>query len=106
MHELGHAFNAPHDRQWASQDVWSNGSIPNYKMSMMRLSYYFLWVRPCFITDAAIFNSCEVFSNNNKTYYDDVTASVTSFNASYSAATGSIIVSGRFSSTGTVTNIL
>jgi len=62
MHELGHAFNAPHDRQWASQNVWANGTNANYKMPMMWLSNYYLEVRPSFLTDAeaGIFNACEV----------------------------------------------
>ncbi|WP_316823828.1 discoidin domain-containing protein [Pedobacter miscanthi] len=108
MHELGHAFNAPHDRQWASQNIYANGTNTNYKMPMMWLSNYYLEVRPSFLTDAeaAIFNACEVFNNDSKTYYGAITAKVNRINANYDTGLGAIVVSGKYSSSGTVSKVL
>jgi hypothetical protein len=108
MHELGHAFNAPHDRQRASQNVYENGTNPNYKMAMMWLSNYYLEVRPVFLTDAeaAIFNSCEVFNNDSKTYYGSTTSTINKIYADYDAAQSAIVVSGKYTSSGTVQKIL
>lgn len=108
MHEIGHAFNAPHDRQWASQNIYSNGSNPNYKMPIMWLSNYYLEVRPSFLTaaEAAIFNVCEAFNNDNKTYYGAVTSKINRIYANYDAGLGAIVVSGKYTSSGTVNKIL
>jgi hypothetical protein len=108
MHELGHAFNAPHDRQWVSQNIYANGTNTNYKEPIMALSNYYLEVRPTFITDAeaAIFNACEVFNNDNKTYYGAVTSKINKIYTNYDAGLGAIVVSGKFTSSGTVNKIL
>ncbi|WP_316837915.1 discoidin domain-containing protein [Pedobacter nutrimenti] len=105
MHEIGHAFNAPHDKQMVSQNIWPGA---NFKEPIMALSNFYLEVRPCFITDAeaAIFNTCEVFNNDSKTYYGSVTATVNKIYANYDAAQSAIVVSGKYSSTGTVSKIL
>ncbi|WP_175632491.1 discoidin domain-containing protein [Pedobacter ghigonis] len=108
MHELGHAFNAPHDRQWVSQNTYSNGTNPNYNMAMMWLSNYYLGIRPCFLTDAeaATFNNCEVFNNDIKTYYGTVTSKINRIYATYDTGQAAIIVSGKYTSNGTVSKIL
>jgi hypothetical protein len=108
MHELGHAFNAPHDRQRVSQNIYNDGSNPNYNMAMMWLSNYYLGVRPVFLTDAeaGIFNYTEVFNNDSKTYYGSVTSNISKIYANYNSSQASIVVSGKFTSTGTVKKIL
>ncbi|RBQ07953.1 discoidin domain-containing protein [Pedobacter miscanthi] len=108
MHELGHAFNAPHDRQWVSQGNYANGTNPNYKEPIMALSNYYLEVRPSFLTDAeaAIFNACEAFNNDSKAYYGAITSKVNRINASYDAGLGAIVVSGKYTSNGTVNKVL
>ncbi|WP_025143804.1 discoidin domain-containing protein [Pedobacter jeongneungensis] len=108
MHELGHAFNAPHDRQWVSQNIYANGTNTNYKMPMMWLSNYYLEVRPSFLTDAeaAIFNACEAFNNDSKSYYGAITSAVKRIYASYDAGLGAIVVSGKYTSSGTVNKVL
>ncbi|WP_293312604.1 discoidin domain-containing protein [Pedobacter sp. UBA5917] len=108
MHELGHAFNAPHDRQWVSQGNYANGTNASYKEPIMALSNYYLEVRPSFLTDAeaAIFNACEVFNNDSKTYYGSITARINRIYANYDAGLGAIVVSGKYASSGTVNKIL
>lgn len=101
MHEIGHAFNAPHDKQKVSQNIWPGA---NFKEPIMALSNYYLEVRPCFITDAtaAIFDRCEVFNSDASTYYGAVTTNISKIYAGYNATSGNIEVSGKYNSTGTV----
>jgi hypothetical protein len=99
-HELGHAFNASHDMNKVSEA----GPLGT---ALMGAGNYTLGKTPTYITlaEAAIFNQCEVFNNNTNTYYGAVTTNVTKINANYDAPSSSIIVSGRFTSTGNVTHI-
>lgn len=104
MHELGHAFNALHDKQRVSQNQWPGSS---FNEALMCLSNYYMGVRPCFITDgeAAIFDKCEVFNAGTATYYGAVNTSVSKIYGSYDSMTSSIQVSGKFTTNGTVSKI-
>jgi len=101
VHELGHGLNLPHNRQKVSE----NSTLG---MALMWGGNGTLGKSPTFLTaaDAAILNVNQVFNNNSNTYYGAVTSSINKIYASYSSTLASIVVSGRFSSTGNVTSIL
>ncbi len=105
MHEIGHAFNAPHDKQVQSLNQWPGSA---FREPMMALSNYYLEVRPCNVTpaEAAIFDACEAFNDDNKTYYGTVSSQIGKIYGRYDAAQNSILVSAKFSSTGTVKKVL
>ncbi len=101
VHELGHGLNLPHNRQKVSEDA-------TLGMALMWAGNGTLGKSPTFLTsvDAAVLNTNQVFNNNSNTYYGSVTSSINKIYASYSSAQASIIVSGKFTSTGNVTSIL
>lgn len=101
MHELGHGLNLRHDRQKVSE----NSTLG---MSLMWAGNGTLGKSPTFITaaDAAVLNVNQIFNDNSNTYYEPVTSSIYKIYASYSTPLSSIVVSGRFTSTGNVTSIL
>lgn len=101
VHELGHGLNLPHNRQRASSDSALG-------MALMWAGNGTLGKSPTFLTaaDAAILNTNQVFNNNSNTYYGSVTTNINKIYASYSTSLSSIVVSGKFTSTGNVTSIL
>jgi len=101
VHELGHGLNLPHNRQKVSE----NSTLG---MALMWGGNGTLGKSPTFLTaaDAAILNANQVFNNNANTYYGSVTSSINKIYASYSSTLASIVVSGKFTSTGNVTSIL
>jgi len=100
-HELAHALNSSHNRESVSQKSSLGTSLMGY-------GNYTLGKTPTYISavDAAIFNNNEVFNDNNSTYYGSVSTTIPKIYASYSAAQGAILCSGKFTSTGTVDKIL
>lgn len=105
MHEIGHAFNAPHDKQVQSLNQWPGTA---FREPIMALSNYFLEVRPCNISpaEAAIFDACEVFNNDSKTYYGAVSSQISKMYGHFDASQNAIVASGKFNSTGTVKKVL
>jgi len=101
VHELGHGLNLPHNRQKVSE----NSTLG---MALMWGGNGTLGKSSTFLTaaDAAILNVNQVFNNNSNTYYSSVTTNIPKIYASYNSGLASIIVSGKFTSTGNVTSIL
>ncbi|MBB6235760.1 hypothetical protein HDC90_000360 [Pedobacter sp. AK013] len=101
VHELGHGLNLPHNRQKVSE----NSTLG---MALMWAGNGALGKSPTFLTaaDAAILNANQVFNNNSNTYYGSVTTTIPKIYASYDSGLASIVVSGKFTSTGNVTSIL
>jgi hypothetical protein len=101
MHELGHGLNLPHNRQKVSED-------PILGMALMWRGNGTIGKSPTFLTaaDAAVLNTNQVFNNNNNTFYGPVTSNIDRMFAGYSSALASIVLSGKFTSTGNVTSIL
>lgn len=103
MHELGHGLNLDHNRQRESRI-----NDPNYGTSLMGSGNGTYGISPTFLTEAdcAILNTNQIFQTSTSiTYYGAVTARIRRMNASYSAAKGAIIASGRFNSSVPVTNV-
>lgn len=100
-HELGHAFNAAHDKESVSEKT-------TLGTALMGGGNYTLGKTKTFISaaDAAIFNNNEVFNNNTASYYGNITTTIPKIYASYSAAQNAIICSGKFTSTGNVAKVL
>ncbi|TKC04185.1 RICIN domain-containing protein [Pedobacter frigoris] len=101
VHELGHGLNLPHNRQKVSENA-------TLGMALMWGGNGTLGKSPTFLTaaDAAVLNVNQVFNNNSNTYYGNITSNITKINASYNTGSASIILSGKFTSTGTVNSIL
>ncbi|WP_443939304.1 discoidin domain-containing protein [Pedobacter sp. MW01-1-1] len=101
VHELGHGLNLPHNRQKVSE----NSTLG---MALMWAGNGTLGKSPTFLTaaDAAILNANQVFNNNTNTFYGAVTTNITKIFANYDASSASIILSGKFTSTGNVNSIL
>ncbi|TKC08846.1 discoidin domain-containing protein [Pedobacter frigoris] len=103
MHELGHGLNLPHNRQRESRI-----GDPSYGTSLMGSGNGTYGKSPTFLTEAdcAILNTNQIFQTSTSiTYYGVVTAKVKRMYASYSAAKGAIVASGRFTSSVPVTNV-
>ncbi|WP_316809165.1 discoidin domain-containing protein [Pedobacter agri] len=100
-HEMGHAFNAAHDKEWVTEKNILGTAL-------MGGGNYTLGKTPTFIAaaDAAVFNNNEVFNNNTNTYYSNVVTTIPRIYASYSTTQDAIICSGKFTSTGNVAKIL
>lgn len=96
-HELGHAFNLPHDKQTVSETTASGKAL-------MYLGNYTLGKTPTTLTpaDAAILNRVSVFNTDAGSYYGSATASIYRIWARYDVPTASMIVSGKFTATSAV----
>jgi hypothetical protein len=101
VHELGHGLNLPHNRQkfssetslgmalmWGGNDTWG-------------ISKTFLTAADC-----AVLNVNQIFNNDNKAYYGTSTASIQEIHANYDTGKGAIIVSGKYSSSSAVKDVL
>jgi len=101
IHELGHGLNLPHNRQKAL----SENALG---MSLMWAGNSTWGISPTFLTaaDCAVLNTNQVFNNDNKTYYSQVTASVQRIIASFDAVKKAIVLKGKFISSIAVTDLL
>lgn len=101
IHELGHGLNLPHNRQKAISEKALG-------MSLMWAGNSTWGISPTFLTgaDCAVLNTNQVFNTDTKTYYGAVTASVQHIDASYDAGKAAIVIKGKYSSNGKVTDII
>lgn len=100
LHEMGHGINLPHNGPTKSQSA-----DPAFGMTLMGSGNYTYGKSPTFISkfDCAILASGQLTAKTYKTFYEPVTTTITNLAASYSG--DNILVSGKFTSTGTVSNI-
>lgn len=100
IHELGHAFNLPHDKQKVSE-------TNTIGKALMYLGNYTLGKTPTILTaaDAAIMDRASVFNTDAGSYYGAVTNSISRIWANYDALTGAMVVSGKFSASNPVTAV-
>jgi hypothetical protein len=101
IHEMGHAFNLPHD-----QEKRTEATNPNYGISLMGTGIYSFNKSFLTATDCAILNHTEVFNDDQNPYYGDVKASIKNIQAVYNTSTNAIDLSGKFISDVPVKNIL
>lgn len=101
VHELGHGLNLDHNRQKVSENSTLGTTLMGTGNKTLSLSPTFLSA-----ADAAILNVNEVFNDNSKTYYGPVTSNISKIYSSYDSSLESIVVSGKFTSTGNVSRIL
>lgn len=100
-HELGHAFNLPHDKQKVSEKS-------TIGTALMHLGNYTLGKVPTILTatDAAILNTVSVFNSGNQPYYGAVTANMQRIYGKYDAGKQAIVLSGKFSSNTPVNSVV
>jgi hypothetical protein len=100
-HELGHGLNLPHNRQKYSSES-------SLGMSLMSAGNYTYGISNTFLTaaDCAVLNVNQIFNTGNDAYYGTVTASIIQIKGSYDETRGVIVVTGKYSSTSPVTDIL
>ena len=94
MHELGHGINLPHNGGAQSENL-------QFGTSLMGRGNYTYGKLATFLSpaDAAILSVNEIFSPVIRTdWYTSGGLNLTRLNAGYNTATGSIVVSGRFTS--------
>jgi len=101
IHELGHGLNLPHNRQKYSSETSLGMALMWAGNSTWGKSKTFLTAADC-----AVLNTNQVFNNDNKTYYGTVTASIQRMHASYDAGKATITVSGKYSSSEPVTDLI
>ena len=101
VHELGHGLNLPHNRQKFSSEA-------SLGMALMWGGNNTWGVSKTFLTaaDCAVLNVNQIFNNDNKTYYGTSTASIQEIHANYDTGKGAIIVSGKYSSSSVVKDVL
>ena len=100
-HELGHALNLPHSHQTASEN-----DDPMKGESLMAAGNYTLTASPTFINRAgsAILANCQLFSQvENDQFYNGHHSGIVALHSV--VENGNLIVSGRFVSDRTVTDI-
>lgn len=100
-HELGHALNLPHSHQTASENV-----DPAKGENLMAAGNYTLTASPTFINRAgsAILANCQLFSAvENDQFYNGHHSGIVALHSE--VQNGNLIVSGRFLSDRTVTDI-
>jgi len=100
-HELGHGLNLPHNRQ----KFLSDNALG---IALMGAGNYTYGISNTFLTaaDCAVLNVNQIFNNDNKTYYETSTASISEINTTYDTGKAAIIVSGKFTSSSTVKDVL
>ena len=99
VHELGHGLNAPHNKEWSSLQATLGTAL----MGSGNFSY---GKNPTFITasNASIFANSQPFRNDTRSdWYSGVTANITKLKGS--VQNNKIVISGNFSSSGTVSAI-
>ncbi|MES2544618.1 MAG: discoidin domain-containing protein [Bacteroidota bacterium] len=101
IHELGHGLNLPHNRQKYSSEASLGMALMWGGNSTWGVSKTFLTAADC-----AILNVNQIFNNDNKTYYGTSTASVKEIYANYDASKAAIIVSGKYTSSIAVKDVL
>ncbi|TDE28461.1 discoidin domain-containing protein [Flavobacterium ranwuense] len=101
VHELGHGLNLPHNRQKYSSDSSLGMALMWAGNSTWGISKTFLTAADC-----AVLNTNQIFNTGNNNNYDAVTASIKEIQASYDATKAAIIVTGKYSSTSLVKDIL
>lgn len=101
IHELGHGLNLPHNRQRFSSDS-------SLGMALMWAGNSTWGVSKTYLTaaDCAVLNVNQIFNTGNNNNYDAVTASIKEIQASYDATKATIVVTGKYSSTSPVKDIL
>lgn len=101
VHELGHGLNLPHNRQKYSSES-------SLGMALMWAGNFTWGISKTFLTaaDCAVLNTNQIFNNSKDVYYESVTASIKEIHASFDAGKGVILVTGRYRSSSTVTDIL
>jgi len=101
VHELGHGLNLPHNKQ----KYVSEASLG---MALMSAGNYTWGVSKTFLTgaDCAVLNTNQVFNKDLKTYYGNVVASIENIQAKYEVRNAAIIISGKYSSSVPVTDML
>lgn len=101
VHELGHGLNLPHNRQkYASES--------SLGMALMWAGNSTWGISKTFLTaaDCAVLNTNQIFNSGNDAYYDSVTASVKNIQASYDDTKAAIVISGKYSTTSPVKDIV
>ncbi len=80
LHELGHALNLPHNKQKVSDDSKSDRGT-----ALMGSGNYTYGSTPTFLTEAscAILNNCQVISDYNGAYYEDVSLTLDSVQVAF-----------------------
>jgi hypothetical protein len=101
VHELGHGLNLPHNRQKYSSESSLGMALMWAGNSTWGISKTFLTAADC-----AVLNTNQIFNTGNSTYYDGVTASIKEIQASYDDTKTAIVVTGKYSSTSPVKDIL
>lgn len=101
VHELGHGLNLPHNRQKFSSETTLGMALMWAGNSTWGISKTFLTAADC-----AVLNVNQIFNNDNKAYYETSTASVSEIYANYDIGKGAIIVSGKYSSSLAVKDVL
>lgn len=100
-HELGHCLNLPHSHQTATENA-----DPAKGESLMAAGNYTLTASPTFINRAgtAILTNCQLFSAvTSSNFYNGHAAGITALHSTVSGS--NLIISGRFQSNRTVTDI-
>lgn len=101
IHELGHGLNLPHNRQKFSSEASLGMALMWGGNSTWGVSKTFLTAADC-----AVLNVNQIFNNDKKVYYDTSTAAITEIHSSYDSSKGAIIVSGKYSSSLAVKEVL
>lgn len=101
VHELGHGLNLPHNRQKFSSETSLGMALMWGGNSTWGISKTFLTAADC-----AVLNVNQIFNNDDKTYYGTSSASVQEIHANYDATKTAIIVSGKYSSSLAVKDVL
>lgn len=101
FHELGHGLNLPHNREKQSEKATLGTTLMGAGNTTLGLSPTFLSKADC-----AVLNRNQVFNNDGIVYYGSSTANITEIHTSYDAAKGAIIVSGKFTSSSLVKDVL
>lgn len=101
IHELGHGLNLPHNRQKYSSEASLGMALMWGGNSTWGVSKTFLTAADC-----AVLNTNQIFNTGNNNNYDAVTASIKEIQASYDTTKAAIVVTGKYSSTSPVTDVL
>lgn len=101
VHELGHGLNLPHNRQKFASDSSLGMALMWAGNSTWGISKTFLTAADC-----AVLNRNQIFNTGNDSFYGDVTASIKEIHASYDSGKAAIIITGKYNTSSTVTDIV
>lgn len=101
VHELGHGLNLPHNRQRFTSDSSLGMALMWAGNSTWGKSKTFLTPADC-----AVLNRNQIFNTGNDVFYNSVTAAVTTIQASYDSTKAAIVVSGKFTTSSPVTDVI